>query len=154
MIEVKVVTSSDDIQTLVEQINQAVWDDSNDMCEFDVASLKAYLNRQDTVFVVCHDTSIVPSVLLGFASSRLEIKPYGQELWLYVDELDVCVDQRRRGAGRLIMEKLMEIARLEGCEDLWLGTEVDNDAANGLYQSLHPTDVEQFVGYTFAPGKE
>ena len=83
------------------------------------------------------------------ASSRIEIKPYDQELWLYVDEVDVCSDQRQKGAGKAIMSKLIEIAKDKGCEEVWLGTEVDNLPANALYRLLDPDDVANVVGYTF-----
>ena len=86
---------------------------------------------------------------MGMASGRFEIKPYGQERWLYVDEVDVCADQRQKGAGKAIMQRLIELAEQAGCEELWLGTEVDNAAANALYRSLQPDDVSQVVGYTF-----
>jgi len=66
-----------------------------------------------------------------------------------VDELDVCANQRKRGAGTAIMQKLLEHAENAGCEEVWLGTEVDNTAANALYSSLNPDEVEQFIGYTY-----
>ena len=61
----------------------------------------------------------------------------------------MCADQRKKGAGKAMMNKLIEIARAQGCEELWLGTEVDNSPANALYKSLDPDDVAQVVGYTF-----
>ncbi len=86
---------------------------------------------------------------LGIASARLEIKPYDKMRWLYVDEVDVCADQRKKGAGKAIMRKLIEIARDTGCEEVWLGTEVDNQAVNALYRSLDPDDVAQVIGYAY-----
>lgn len=148
--KVRKVGVDDDLHLLVEQINGAAWDEANEMTEYDVESLKAYLQRQDTIFVACHDSE---GTLLGIASSRLEIKPYGQELWLYVDEVDVCADQRRRGAGKLIMQTLIEIADARGCGELWLGTEVDNLPANNLYLSLKPDEVSSFVGYNYEMDK-
>ncbi|TGD76236.1 GNAT family N-acetyltransferase [Mangrovimicrobium sediminis] len=142
----QIVTICDDLDHLVQQINCASWDDSNEVCEYDVESMKEYLQRQDTVFVACHDTE---GTLLGIASSRIEIKPYGRELWLYVDEVDVCSDKRRKGAAKLIMQTLIGIARTRGCKELWLGAEVDNMPANALYHSLHPDQVASVVGYTY-----
>ena len=150
-LQVHVVTADDDLDTLVAQINSALWDDANEMTTYDTASLSEYLGCSDTVFVVCHDASTTPPVLLGFASSRFQLKPYDRERWLYVDEVDVAADQRRRGAGKAIMSKLIALAQEHGCEEVWLGTEPDNDAANALYQSLDPDEVEPFVGYTFEP---
>ncbi len=149
MIEVKVISLEDNLPQLVDEINRAAWDEDNDMSEYDVESLSAYLGRQDTLFIVCHDVSPDQITLLGTASARIEMKPYDKEFWLYVDEVDVCADQRRKGAGKAIMHKLLEIAHERGCEDLWLGTDPENIAANALYQSLEPDDVAQVVGYTY-----
>ena len=107
------ITLQDDLETLVEEINASSWADDNEMPRYDAASLTAYLQRQDTVFVACHDSE--PSaILLGIASCRLEIRPYDQELWLYVDEVDVCADQRQRGVGRRIMTIRIELADQSG----------------------------------------
>ena len=149
MIAVRVITLDDSLQQLVGEINQASWDDANEMSEFDVEELSAYLERQDTLFVACHDIGENDRTLLGIASSRLEIKPYEKSRWLYVDEVDVCADQRQKGAGKAIMRKLIEIANDNDCEEVWLGTEVDNQAANALYRSLDPDDVAQIIGYTY-----
>jgi|GEM_PF-3355366 len=47
------------------------------------------------------------------------------------------------------MERLLQIAKEWGLEELWLGTEPDNDAANALYRSLHQLEAERFVGYLY-----
>ncbi len=149
MITVSVLSIDDDLEQLVDEINEASWDDANQMSKFDVEALSAYLSRQDTLFVACHDVDGSGRTLLGIASSRLEIKPYNEERWLYVDEVDVCADQRQRGAGKAIMRKLIELAHELDCEEVWLGTEVDNQAANALYRSLEPDSAEQVIGYTW-----
>ena len=147
--EVKAITLEDDLNLLVSEINEASWDESNEISSYDTDSLIAYLERSDTIFVTCHDRSGDIPVLMGMASSRIEMKPYGKALWLYVDELDVCSDQRQRGAGKLMMKKLLDIAESNGCEELWLGTEIDNHPANALYRSLNPDDESVVVGYTY-----
>lgn len=153
VIDTTVVTadsySAGQLANLVDEINHAEWDDANEMSTYDVPSLLAYLERQDTLFVVCHETSPAGRTLLGFASSRLEMKPYAREKWLYVDEVDVCSNQRQKGAGSAIMRKLLEFAWQADCEEVWLGTEADNIAANALYKSLDPDDVGSVVGYTY-----
>ena len=149
MLDVNIITFSDDLKKIVNEINHALWDSANEMSVYDVESLATYLEREGNRFVTCHDVSSNPPTLLGIASSQIEIKPYGKELWLYVDEVDVCSDQRRRGAGKAIMRKLIEIAHQKGCDEVWLGTEVENVVANALYLSLEPDEVTQIVGYTF-----
>ncbi|MBP7686301.1 MAG: GNAT family N-acetyltransferase [Thermoflexales bacterium] len=149
MFAASVVTLGDNLQQLVDEINQASWDAANEISEYDVAALSTYLERPDTVFVACHEVTDDGRTLLGMASARVELKPSGNERWLYVDEVDVCADQRRRGAGKAIMRKLIELAQEAGCKEVWLGAEQDNHAANALYQSLDPADVTHVIGYTY-----
>ena len=149
MITVSVITANNDLAKLVADINQAAWDTANDMVAYDVASLSAYLACQDTVFVACYDTTDSSRIFMGMASARLQIKPYDKMRWLYIDEVDVCADQRHKGAGKAIIKKLIAIAQDAGCDEVWLGTETDNQPAKALYQSLAPDEVEQIVGYTY-----
>lgn len=150
--EVKIISLDDDLEKIVSDINAASWDDANEISEYTVNALKSYLQREDTIFLVCYETSPESSTLLGIASSRIEIKPYSEQLWLYVDELDVCTNQRRKGVGKFIMQNLIKIATDEGCKELWLGTETDNLPANMLYKSLKPDEVLQFIGYAYETG--
>ena len=148
MPKVEVITVDSDLQRIVTDINAASWDEANDLCSYDVASLNDYLRRQDSVFLVCRDDDEAET-FLGMASGRLQLKPYDQQRWFYVDEVDVCVDKRRKGAGAAMMKTFLSIAKQQGCEELWLGTELDNVAANALYTSLKPDEVERFVGFNF-----
>lgn len=143
------ITPDHDLATLVTQINAACWDEANDMAAYSVNDLATYLECSDTVFVTCHRVDGPTRALAGIASGRLEIKPYAGERWLYVDEVDVCVDQRRIGAGKAMMEELFELAVEAGCVEVWLGTEADNQPANALYGSLDPSERETFVGYAW-----
>lgn len=56
---------------------------------------------------------------------------------------------RKQGAGSLMMKELLEIARENECVEVWVGTEKDNKIAQSFYESLQPTEVEEFVGYTY-----
>ncbi|XOV87061.1 MAG: GNAT family N-acetyltransferase [Pseudomonadota bacterium] len=149
MISVSIITINDDLDQLVLDINEAEWDEANDMSEYDVEALEAYLLAPDTVFVACYETTDHSEQLAGIASARFQIKPYDKARWLYVDEVDVCADMRQRGAGKAMMLMLIQLAEDEGCEDVWLGTEIDNFPANALYRSLDPDDIAEVVGYTF-----
>jgi ribosomal protein S18 acetylase RimI-like enzyme len=149
MIVISRITMEDDLERLVGEINSAAWDEANEISAYDAEDLATYLAHQDTVFVACHDVVDENRVLLGIASARLEIKPYDRARWLYVDEVDVCADQRRRGAGSALMQALIRVADESDCEEVWLGTEADNEAANALYQSLNPDDAAKVIGYTW-----
>ena len=150
---VEVVTPLSDLARIIADINAASWDEANAISGYTVEALRAYLQCQDTVFLVCRDEDD-PETFLGMASGRLQLKPYGQERWFYVDEVDVCVDHRRKGAGAAMMRKFLGIAYEHDCEELWLSTEMDNEAATGLYRSLKPDDIEQFTGFNFEMKKQ
>jgi ribosomal protein S18 acetylase RimI-like enzyme len=147
-VNVRQITRADDLRELVRQINRAAWDDDNDIGPYSVAALQAYLSREDTVFVVALSAE-AEQELVGMASARIELKPYDQMKWLFIDEVDTSASHRRRGVGKALMVRLLEIARDSGCQEVWLGTESTNGAANGLYRSLSPDAVDQVVGYTF-----
>jgi ribosomal protein S18 acetylase RimI-like enzyme len=147
--QILAIKLEDDLPALVHDINSAQWDVANEMTEYKAEDLADYLRRQDTVFIACYDTESRHRSLLGIASARIQIKPYDKELWLYIDEVDVCADQRQKGAGKAMMRALIAIARENGCQEVWLGTEVDNTSANALYKSLKPDEIEQFVGYSY-----
>ena len=149
MLEVKQITAGDAVSSLVADINQASWDAANEMCAYEEESLATYLAHPDTVFVSCYEAQDGQTTFMGMGSGRLELKPYDGSRWLYVDEVDVCADQRQKGAGAALMQKFIAIAEYHGCEEVWLGTEVDNDAANALYRSLDPDDEAEVVGYTW-----
>ena len=146
---VSVISPADDLDDLCARINAARWDETNDMGEYQPAALAWYLAQPDTIFLACYDGPD-RGTLMGIASGRILHKPYDRSLWLYVDEVDTAVNQRQKGAGRAMMQVFRDIAVEAGCDELWLGTEPDNDAANALYRSLAPSDVEGFVGYTWS----
>jgi aminoglycoside 6'-N-acetyltransferase I len=55
---------------------------------------------------------------------------------LYVDELGVAPSHHRQGIGRKLLEELLAWGRELGCELTWVGTEVDNFPARGLYENF------------------
>ena len=143
--QVKRVSTEDDLKTISKDINNARWDEQNEMDDgFKEEDIKTYLEQADALFLVCYDNGL----FAGVASARILLKPYG-ESWLYLDELDVPLNMRKQGAGSLMMKELFKIARENGCIEVWVGTEKDNKIAKSFYESLQPTEVEEFVGCTF-----
>lgn len=149
ILELEILSPSDDLPSLVEQINIAQWDEENDIYEYTIDSLKSYLQRQDTIFIVCYRVDGSVSTLAGMASARIEPKPYGVYDWLYIDEVDTCSNHRQQGVGTALMRKFLEIARENNCEEVWLGAESINIVANKFYESLQPDAIDEVIGYTF-----
>jgi aminoglycoside 6'-N-acetyltransferase I len=55
---------------------------------------------------------------------------------LYVDEVGTGSDYLRQGIATSMLTELFAWARELGCKEAWLGTELDNEAANGLYRRM------------------
>ena len=69
---------------------------------------------------------------VGFVSGVETTHPdKGTEMFLY--ELAVAEQYRRRGYGLALVHALARLAREHGCYGMWVGTEADNDAALATY---------------------
>jgi len=70
----------------------------------------------------------------GFVSGVETTHPdKGTEMFLY--ELSVGEQHRRRGIGKALVEALAALARERGCYGMWVGTEADNAAALATYRA-------------------
>ena len=88
---------------------------------------------------------------IGFVSGVETTHPdKGTEMFLY--ELSVHPDHRRRGVGRALVEALAELARRNGCYGMWVGTERENAAALATYRAAGAAGPEACVvfSWTFA----
>ena len=65
---------------------------------------------------------------------------------LYIDEIDVTPKLRQRGIAKMMLDKMLEKADEQGCEECWLGTEKDNLPAQKLYES-NGAESEQILLY-------
>lgn len=69
---------------------------------------------------------------VGFVSGVETTHPdKGTEMFLY--ELSVAENARRRGVGRALVEALAALARERGCYGMWAATEPGNQAARRTY---------------------
>jgi ribosomal protein S18 acetylase RimI-like enzyme len=65
---------------------------------------------------------------------------------LYIDEVGVAPRMQRRGIASKMLAEMLALGKELGCEEAWVGTEPDNRAARGLYES-YDTVAEPFVMY-------
>jgi ribosomal protein S18 acetylase RimI-like enzyme len=87
---------------------------------------------------------------VGFVSGVETTHPdKGTEMFLY--ELSVAEDARRRGTGRALVEALAALARERGCFGMWVGTEPGNEAARRTYARAggHETPASVVVEWRF-----
>ncbi|MCM2414028.1 GNAT family N-acetyltransferase [Streptomyces sp. RKAG290] len=87
----------------------------------------------------------------GFVSGIEMLHPdKGSEMCLY--ELSVDAAYRRRGIGRALTQALAAVARERGCYDMWVGVDLDNEAALATYRSAGASDDGGFAMLTWAFG--
>lgn len=55
---------------------------------------------------------------------------------LYIDEVGTAGTHLRQGIATRMVEAMFDWGRELGCREAWLGTELDNLEANGLYRKL------------------
>jgi ribosomal protein S18 acetylase RimI-like enzyme len=80
----------------------------------------------------------------GFVSGVEMTHPdKGTEMFLY--ELGVHEDFRRRGIGNALVSALRDLAVERGCYGMWVLTESDNDAALATYRSAGAGEAEEQV---------
>jgi ribosomal protein S18 acetylase RimI-like enzyme len=54
---------------------------------------------------------------------------------LYIYEVGVAPAFHRQGMARRMLDEMFAIGRAVGCEEAWVGTELDNEPAQKLYES-------------------
>lgn len=106
--------------------------------------LATYLAAPGHIMVVAIDDDLVVGQCAGVIHRHPD-KPTE----LYVDEVGTASTHRRQGIARAMLDELFVWGRELGCAEAWLGTELDNEAANGLYRSYRPVVDEAMQFYVF-----
>jgi aminoglycoside 3-N-acetyltransferase I len=66
----------------------------------------------------------------------------GTEMFIY--ELGVTPVARLQGIGARLVTELADVARANGCYGMWVGTEVDNEAAVATYRRAGASEETTF----------
>ena len=136
-VEIRRLYAGDD--ALVKRIAEDVFDEP-----VRPDRLSAYLASPGHFMIV----ALVDGVVVGQCAAVIHRHP-DKPSELYVDELGVSPAWQRRGIGAGLMRRILKEGRARGCEEAWLGTEPDNDAANALYAGLEGSPVETFHLYHY-----
>ena len=83
--------------------------------------------------------------LVGFAHCVFHPYTWGEADACYLEDLFVDPQARGSGAGRRLVETVIERARTAGCGRVYWHTHTDNRTARALYDSFTPAD--EFVRY-------
>ena len=144
-LEIRRITKDD--VALFERIAEEVYDE-----EVRPERLIAYLEQPVNRLLLAIDTQDLDSkgrpLVVGQCAAVLHHHP-DKPTELYVDELGTAADYRRRGIGRKLMEVMFDWGRELGCEESWLGTEIDNLAARALYEMLPEVESSSAVIFEY-----
>ena len=80
---------------------------------------------------------------VGIAAVRFREAIFNDKLDAYLEEFYVVPEQRGRGLGRALLERVLETARERGAGRIDLGTAENDLAARHLYESFGFTNLEQ-----------
>jgi len=106
--------------------------------------LATYLATPGHHFVVALSGGEVVGQVAAVLHRHADLRP----VELYIDEVAVAPAFRRQGVARRMLDEMFALGRSLGCAEAWVGTEADNLAATGLYES-RKSSPEPFVMYVF-----
>jgi ribosomal protein S18 acetylase RimI-like enzyme len=94
--------------------------------------------------------AIEDGVVVGFVSAVRYVHPDKPRPELWINEVGVAPDQRRRGIARAMLDVLLARARGSGCSEAWVLTSRANEAAMRLYAASGGDPApEDSVMFTF-----
>ncbi len=73
--------------------------------------------------------------VIGYALAYRFPSLYSSNYLAYLYDIEVSETYRRKGIGRLLIEKMLEHLRLDNVKELWLGTGIDNQEGQGLFSA-------------------
>ena len=123
---------------LLQRVAEDVFD-----APIDRARLAAYLAEPGHLMVV----AVSGGEVIGQARGMVHRQP-DQPTELYIDNLGVTPARRRQGVATRMLDELIAWGRSLGCEEAWVGTEVDNEPARTLYKG-RGAEAETFVMYAY-----
>jgi aminoglycoside 6'-N-acetyltransferase I len=136
-VEIRRITPGD--EAVFERIAPEVFDEP-----VNAARLEEYLREPGHLMLLAIEDGLV----VGQCAAVVHRHP-DKATELYVDEVGTASTHRRQGIARGMLEAMFDWGRELGCTEAWLGTELDNDAANGLYRGVGPVEAEAIQYYLF-----
>ncbi len=106
--------------------------------------LHAYLRESGHIMVLAFEGELV----VGQCAAVLHQHP-DKPTELYIDEVGTASTHLRRGIATALLNEMFAWGRDLGCEEAWLGTELDNVEANALYRRFKPKEDEAIQYYLF-----
>jgi len=95
------------------------------------ARLAAYLAARNHLMCV----ALCNGLVVGQVRACI-IKHPDKATDLLIDNVGVAPAYQRQGTARRLLEEIIRLGKERGCQEIWVGTEADNEAAHALYRSL------------------
>lgn len=105
--------------------------------------LEAYLLEPGHLMLLAFDGETV----VGQCAAVIHRHP-DKPTELYIDEVGTAATHLRQGIATRMVEAMFAWGRELGCREAWLGTELDNLEANGLYRKVGGAG-EKMIYYEF-----
>ena len=135
-IEIAIIESNN--RTLLDTVAEDVFDH-----EINPQALTAFVDDPRHLLVVAVSDGCVVGMASGFEYFHPDKPPQ-----LFVNEVGVTPGLRRRGIGRRLVERLLDLGRQRGCVYAWLGTDADNEAGRACFGSIPgAAEPEPFLLY-------
>ncbi len=112
----------------------------------DNSFLKQALSDKNCYYILCLDNSTPVGYLSAFRFPAVETADF--QIYLY----DIAVDERFRqcGLGSRMIEELKRHCREDKVDFIWVGTSLDNEAAQKTFEKTGARKVsETYVEYTY-----
>jgi aminoglycoside 6'-N-acetyltransferase I len=106
--------------------------------------MRAYLRTPGHLMVL----AIEEGVVVGQCAAVVHRHPDKPDE-LYIDEVGTASTHLRRGIATAMLGEIFAWGRELGCEEAWLGTELDNVEANALYEKVKSGPGERMIYYEF-----
>jgi ribosomal protein S18 acetylase RimI-like enzyme len=108
--------------------------------------LEELLNDDRTYLFAALSNNRVTGYALAYRFPSL----YAAEYLAYLYDIEVALESRRRGIGRLLVETLFAHLKLDGVKEVWLGTAVDNVEGQAFFSATGAfKSAETFNDYTY-----
>lgn len=123
-VSIQVITKRNAL--ILDDVAEDVFDD-----DIDEDRLAAYLDEKNHILCVAVDEGLVVGHVRAIIHHHPDAPPE-----LYIDNAGVTPEFQRQGIAKRLVQEIVAIGRERGCEDIWVGTESDNESAKALYRSF------------------